>query len=165
MAPKSVFLRMPIFALLLFQLVASECITAKFMKDTLATYSVRAVSLGIPQATISCIHRKVHLEAASVKAAEGTNACFHHERFGEVIGDALPKCIKSSSPEIPSVSRIFTTVRRRRAAPACKPWCHCYCDSGCHYCCSFRGAGIPGKPWQACFRNLRCPQGLTKCNR
>lgn len=159
------FLRMFIFAILLFQLASAQCVDSELLKDSLATYSVRAISLGIPEATISCIHRKVNLEAASVAAAEGTNACFHHERFGEVIGNALHNCIKSSSPEIPSVARIFTTVRRRTAPAGCKPWCHCYCDSGCHYCCSFRGSGIPGKPWQACFRNQRCPLGLVKCNR
>lgn len=155
-------------ALLLFQLscvaTSEECVSAKQVKDTLDTYSVRAIALGVPQAALSCVHRTVH----SAAVAAGTD-CFHTERFGEVMGGALPECIKSSSPELPFVSRIEsslpTAVRRRAAKKGCRPWCHCYCDSGCHYCCSFRGSGIPGRPWQSCFRNLRCPIGLSRCNR
>lgn len=42
--------------------------------------------------------------------------------------------------------------------------CFCYCDSGCHYCCSYSGVGIPGQPGYNCFLNVGCPPHHVVCN-
>ncbi len=35
--------------------------------------------------------------------------------------------------------------------------CFCRCDSGCHYCCTLKGSGMPGTPQHACLSSLGCP--------
>lgn len=132
--------------ILMVQIVAGECVTRKMLQNYLFSYSVRAGSLGISQATISCVFRKVHMAAID-------NACFDGERFGKVMGDALPKCMKAESPQLPTYARLFNIGRKRR----------CHCDSRCHYCCSFRNTNIPGSPREACFRKARCQPRHAKC--
>ncbi len=42
--------------------------------------------------------------------------------------------------------------------------CFCYCDSGCHYCCTLDGVGTPGSQSWICFDELGCTPDYINCN-
>lgn len=67
-----------------------------------------------------------------------------------------------------TIARMF--YGRRRGLKVASRWacktnrCNCFCDSGCHFCCSYAGVGIPGSPDRECFEETGCVFAFVRCN-
>lgn len=160
--------------------VAVECVSR-------SVYASRFQSVFIGPGRISCIDEQklghtmgVNL-ARCMRAASNTNAPFranmllHGSQAKQPPSPVAAPAAVRQVTRVPAVPKHLTRVARliydtKTALKVAARWnceinrCHCYCDSGCHFCCSYTGVGIPGQPGAECFEEAGCPAPFVQCN-
>lgn len=193
-SPTRLFFTIALFTtLLLTQTEATSCMSSALINVKLAAYAVRALAYGVPRNAVWCVHRAVRAERMQeVSIGDKRVSCMSSKRLATVIGTSLPNCVVRhggahrgtaataaaaarrpvtvSSELVRTSERTIAKMTNLRlpfvSRMGCNQdnWCHCYCNSGCHYCCSSAGVGLPGSPSFNCFKNIGCaPRHLQVC--
>ena len=166
---------------------ATTCMSSALMNVKLAAYAVRAIAYGVPRNAVWCVHRAVRAERLQhITVGDKHIECMSSKRLTTLIGSSLPECVaryggahrgthQARRPVAVTTKLVPTSERYAKATRLRLPftmrrqcrddnWCHCYCNSGCHYCCSALASGVPGNPTSVCFNRIGCTQKrLQKC--